>query len=253
MTSGTRPSTATDPPAIRTTGLTKRYGQFVSVADVAVEIESGETVGLFGPNGAGKTTVLRMLAGLTRPSEGTVYVEGAPFASTDQHVRERVGVVTHESMLYDDLTARENLRFHARLHGLDDVDGRCEAVLDAVGLANRASRRPAAFSHGLRKRLALARAMLHDPAILLLDEPYTGLDQRASADFAAALDDFEERTVVLTTHDLERGLHHCSRALVLDRGRVEADFPTASLSAEEFAARYRRTIGLDGEEVPAGR
>lgn len=246
------PTEASEPPAIRTVDVTKAYGQFVSVREFSVEIAPGETVGLFGPNGAGKTTVLRMLAGLTRPTEGTVYVDGAEFALDDQRVRERVGVVTHDSMLYDGLTARENLRFHARLHGLDDIADRCEEVLDAVGLTERASRRPGTFSHGLRKRLALARALLHDPEILLLDEPYTGLDQRAAADFAAALDDFEDRTVVLTTHDLERGLRHCSRALVLDRGRLEADFPTDSLSPAEFAAEYRQTIGLDPEEMPGG-
>jgi heme exporter protein A len=235
--------------AIRTANLTKEYGQFVSVADFSVEIEPGETVGLFGPNGAGKTTILRMLAGLTRPTDGSVFVHGDEFEPHDQRLRSRIGVVTHDSMLYDGLTARENLRFHARLHGLNDIAERTEAVLDTVGLTRRASRRPGAFSHGLRKRLSLARALLHDPDVLLLDEPYTGLDQRAGADLAAALDDLEEKTVVLTTHGLEQGLYHCSRALILDAGRLEADFATRSLSSDEFEARYRRTIGLDPEEV----
>ncbi len=235
-------------PAIRTTDLTKEFGQFVSVEALSVEIAPGETVGLFGPNGAGKTTLLRMLAGLTRPTRGGVRIHGTEFDLDEQRLRERIGVVTHESMLYDDLTARENLRFHARLHGLDGVADRTEAVLDTVGLASRASRRPAEFSHGLTKRLSLARALLHDPDVLLLDEPYTGLDQRAGADLAAVLDDLEDETVVLTTHGLERGLDHCSRALVLDAGRLEADFRTRSLSPGEFEARYRRTIGLDPEE-----
>jgi heme exporter protein A len=235
----------TETPAIRTTRLTKEYGQFVSVADLSVAIERGETVGLFGPNGAGKTTTLRILAGLTRPTRGSVFVDGTEMRPDDQTLRRRIGVVTHDSMLYDELTARENLRFHARLHGLDEVGQRCEQVLDTVGLSRRASRRPVEFSHGLRKRLSLARALLHDPDVLLLDEPYTGLDQRAGADLAATLDDLEDRTVVLTTHDLERGLHHCSRALVLDEGRLEADFSTASMGSDEFDERYRETIGLE--------
>ena len=239
-------------PAVRTTNLTKEYGQFVSVADLSVEIARGETVGLFGPNGAGKTTTLRILAGLARPTRGSVFVDGTELRPDDQSLRRRIGVVTHDSMLYDDLTARENLRFHARLHGLDDVGGRCEEVLETVGLARRASRRPVEFSHGLTKRLSLARALLHDPDVLLLDEPYTGLDQRAGADLAAALADLEDRTIVLTTHDLERGLHHCSRALVLDQGRLEADFPTASMESDEFEERYRETIGLEPTEMVVG-
>lgn len=249
MTAKTSPVAEQEPLAIRTVDLTKEYGQFVSVDSLSVEIERGETVGLFGPNGAGKTTFLRMLAGLTRPTRGTVSIHGTEFELDNQRLRERIGVVTHDSMLYDELTARENLHFHANLHGLSSVTRQTEEVLETVGLTSRASRRPPEFSHGLRKRLALGRALLHDPDLLLLDEPYTGLDQRAGADFSAALNDLTEKTIVLTTHGLERGLSHCSRALVLDSGRLEADFSTTSLSSEEFEELYRETIGLPSEET----
>ena len=238
-----------EPPAVEVDGVTKSYGHFTAVDRLSFAVEHGSTVGLFGPNGAGKTTLLRMIAGLARPTRGTITVDGARLAPDDYTAYRTMGVVTHETMLYDELTARENLRFHADLHGVDDPTGRCASVLETVGLSHRGSDRPRTFSHGLRKRLSLARALLHDPDVLLLDEPYTGLDQRAGADLSTALDDLEEKTIVLTTHGLERGLRHCSRALVLDAGRLEADFATRSLSSAEFEARYRRSIGLDSEEV----
>lgn len=239
-------------PLIRADGLTKSYGHFLAVDDLSFSVSASETVGFFGPNGAGKTTTLRMLAGLVRPTGGAVLLDGVERSPDDPSTYRNVGVVTHESMLYDDLTARENLRFHARLHGVDDVADRVETVLDAVRLGRRGSHRPAEFSHGLRKRLSLARALLHDPEVLLLDEPYSGLDQRAVADLGRILDDLDDRTVLLTTHDLDRGLQRCSRALVLDRGRLQADLRTDSLSGDEFEAAYRRAIGL-AEERPADR
>jgi heme exporter protein A len=233
---------------IRVDGVTKTYGRVTAIDDVSFAVESGETVGLFGPNGAGKTTLLRMLAGLVRPTDGTITIDESSLAPDDHTVYRTMGVVTHESMLYDDLTARENLRFHAGLHGLDDAAARCESVLETVNLAERASRRPAEFSHGLRKRLSLARALLHRPEVLLLDEPYTGLDQRSVADLAAVLDSFDDRTVVLTTHDLERGFDRCDRALVVDRGRLRTDVDLNGTSASAFEAAYHAAIGVDGPE-----
>lgn len=233
------------PPAIHVADLTKTYGQFTAVDRVSFDVEAGSTVGLFGPNGAGKTTLLRMLAGLVRPTEGTVAYGGTRLTPDERGIYRDVGVVTHQSMLYDDLTARENLAFHARLHGIEDVAGRCQTVLETVGLARRASRRPTEFSHGLRKRLSLARALLHDPAVLLLDEPYAGLDQRSVRDLEGVLDGFEDRTVVLTTHDLERGGRRCTRALVLSGGRVRADLAPGSTSHATLDQEYRRAIGLD--------
>ncbi|RLM56630.1 heme ABC exporter ATP-binding protein CcmA [Halobellus sp. Atlit-31R] len=233
------------PAAVEVADVTKSYGHFTAVDGVSFTVESGATVGLFGPNGAGKTTLLRMLAGLTRPTDGTVSIDGVELAPDDHTTYRTVGVVTHETMVYDELTARENLRFHAGLHGVDDPDARCASVLETVGLRHRGSDRPTEFSHGLRKRLSLARALLHDPEVLLLDEPYTGLDQRSVADLEAILDGFDDRTVVLTTHDLERGGERCSRALVVDRGRLEADVDVDASGAAAFESTYRRAIGVD--------
>jgi len=249
------PRTATDgvTTAVRADDVTKSYGRITAVDGVTFAVESGATVGLFGPNGAGKTTLLRLLAGLARPTSGSITLDGTALAPDDHTVYRNVGVVTHASMLYDDLTARENLRFHAALHGLDDVAARCEAVLDTVDLADRASQRPAAFSHGLCKRLSLARALLHRPDVLLLDEPYSGLDQRSVGDLAAVLDGFDDRTVVLTTHDLERGFDRCDRALVVDRGRLTADVDLDASSYASFASNYRRAIGVDDATARGSR
>jgi len=233
--------------AIRVDDLTKSYGRITAVDDLSFTVANGETVGLFGPNGAGKTTLLRMLAGLVRPTDGTITLGASELTVDDHAVYRTLGVVTHESMLYDALTARENLRIHADLHGLDDAADRCEAVLETVNLADRASHRPDEFSHGLRKRLSLARALLHRPDVLLLDEPYTGLDQRSVADLEAVLDGFDDRTVVLTTHDLELGVGRCDRALILDRGRLRAD-TVLDGSVAGFESTYRRAIGLADSE-----
>jgi len=230
---------------IRADGVTKTYGRVTAVDDVSFAVDAGETVGLFGPNGAGKTTLLRMLAGLVRPTAGTISLGESALTPDDHTVYRTIGVVTHESMLYDDLTARENLRFHAALHGLDDAAQRCESVLETVNMTGRASRRPAEFSHGLRKRLSLARALLHRPDVLLLDEPYTGLDQRSVADLAAVLDTFDDRTVVLTTHDLDRGFDRCDRALVVDHGRLQTDVDLDGDSAAAFESTYHAAIGVD--------
>jgi heme exporter protein A len=238
------------PPAVRVDDVTKAYGRIVAVDGVSFAVESGTTVGLFGPNGAGKTTLLRLLAGLARPTDGRIVLGEAELSPDDHAVYRTVGVVTHESMLYDHLTARENLRFHAGLHGLDDPAARVATVLDAVNLTPRASDRPATFSHGMKKRLSLARALLHGPAVLLLDEPYAGLDQRSVADLAAVLEEFDDRTVLLTTHDLDRGVERCDRALVVDRGQVRADVDLDATAPASFETAYRRAIGVDDGHGP---
>lgn len=224
-------------------GVTKRFGRVTAVRNVEMRVDRGEFVALFGPNGAGKSTLLRMVAALARPTDGRILLDGDVVAGDRPSVRRQVGVVTHQTMHYDGLSARENLRLHARLHGVPDVADRVRAVLDRVGLRGRASDRPSTFSHGMAKRLALARALLHDPAVLLLDEPYAGLDRRAAAVLSSLLDGMDDRTVVLSTHGLERGFDHASRAVVLSRGRVQFDRPTAAFEGQAaFAAAYERAV-----------
>jgi heme exporter protein A len=229
-------------------GVSKRFGRFTAVRDLDLEIEPGEFVGLFGPNGAGKTTILRMLAGLSTPTRGRIVVDGEEVAPDRPALRRKLGVVTHDTMHYDGLTARENLRLHASLHGIDAADARVAEVLDLVGLEARAGDRPGTFSHGLAKRLAIARALLHDPPVVVLDEPYAGLDRRAVDALEGVLDGFSEKTVLLTTHSLERGFEHAERAVVLSRGRVRADVPTDRFDGgRAFAEAYERAVRVDGE------
>lgn len=200
-------------------GLTKEFGQFTALTDVEFTVERGEVIAILGPNGAGKSTLLRLLATLARPTAGEMLLAGRNL-SRDPTLRQQIGVFGHETMLYDELTARENLRLHARLHRLSAVEERCASLLEDVGLRSRASERPSRFSHGLRKRLSLARALLHDPALLLLDEPYTGLDRQSSGQFGRILESFTDRTILLTTHDLDVATRHATRALFLERGRL---------------------------------
>lgn len=221
--------------------LSKYFGTRVGVADVSVEIAAGESVALFGPNGSGKTTLLRMLGTLSRPSEGTIELDGTELSRNTPQLRKRIGVVSHETFLYDELTARENLRFHARLHGVDQSV--CEERLDAVGLSSRGADRAGEFSHGMAKRLALARATLHEPDLLLLDEPFTGLDRTSLGRVVDELNGLTETALVLATHDVDHGFDLADRILMLADGELVGDVPTADCAGpEEFRHRYEETV-----------
>lgn len=217
--------------------VSKRFGAHVGVDRVSFDLEAGEAAVIVGANGAGKTTLVRMLASLSRPTEGEIEVGSEPLVDGNAAVRSRLGVVTHATMLYDDLTARENLRLHARLHGVDPSV--CESLLETVGLADRGGERVAGFSHGMSKRVSLARALVHDPDVLILDEPYTGLDQTSLARVEAVLEDVDERTIVATTHDLQRGLGVADRFLFLNDGRLVGDVETTAFDCvEDVVDRY---------------
>jgi heme exporter protein A len=205
-------------PFLEARDLTKRFGRFTALAGVDLAVDHGEVLALLGPNGAGKSTLLRLLATLSRPTGGSIRLGGAD-PTTDPALRGEIGLFGHETMLYDDLTARENLTLHARLHGVPDAAERRERLLERVGLRRRAGERPDRFSHGLRKRLALARALVHDPALLLLDEPHSGLDRRSADRFGDVVEAVTDRTVLLTTHDLSVATRYATRAVFLDRGR----------------------------------
>ena len=202
-------------------GVSKHFGAHIGVHDVSFDLAAGETAVVFGANGAGKTTLIRMLASLSRPTEGRIEVASEPLIGGNASLRSRIGVVSHETMLYDELTARENLRLHARLHGVDQSV--CDDLLETVGLADRGGERVAGFSHGMRKRVSLARALVHDPDLLLFDEPYTGLDQTSLQRVADVLATLEDRTVLAATHDLARGFRLADRLLFMNDGRLVGD------------------------------
>jgi heme exporter protein A len=198
-------------------------------------------VALLGANGAGKTTLLRILATLARPTAGHLTIGGLPLPEQAGAVRRHLGYVGHQTFLYDELTIRENLTFYGRLYRVAALPDRITAVLGQVGLAERADDRVRALSRGLQQRASLTRAILHDPPILLLDEPDTGLD--VSADHVLrslfADDRGRPRTVILTTHNLERALALTDRVVVLDRGRIVLDRPSATVNVAQVAGAIR--------------
>ncbi len=206
--------------AVETRELTKAFGPVHALRGVTLEVAEGESLVVFGPNGAGKTTLLKILATLMRPSGGLVRLfETDPHQ--DPQLRRRLGVVSHHSYLYGGLTGLENLQFAARAFGVPDPLTRAEALLEAVGLWERRHDAVRTYSRGMTQRLSIARALVHDPALLLLDEPFTGLDRHAAGVLVRLLDQMRgSRTVVLTTHSIEQGLALCDRAAILIDGRV---------------------------------
>lgn len=232
-------------PAIRVRGLTKSFGHQVALRGVNLTLSEGEFLTLFGPNGAGKTTLIRIVASLARPTAGTVEVRGQDMAKAATAVRRHIGLIAHDPLLYADLTPDENLRFFARMYDLADADGRIDAVLRQVGLGARRRDPVRTFSRGMVQRLAIARAILHDPAIMLLDEPYTGLDLQAADMLREVLQALAaaQRTVILTTHNLEQGLEMCDRAAILNRGKVVWEDARAGLDLTTMKEIYREATG----------
>jgi heme exporter protein A len=202
--------------AIELDGLERRYGERVALTGISVRVGEGETLAVLGPNGAGKTTLLRVLAGLLRPHGGTARVLGAELPQQRWKVPAQVGYLGHEPLLYRDLTARENLRYHARLHGVDPA--RVEKLLAATGMLERADEPLRELSAGMVQRLAAARAVLHDPPLLLLDEPRSNLDPAAARLLEPLIGRASGRTRVLVTHDVEGGLREADVALGLRGG-----------------------------------
>jgi heme exporter protein A len=238
--------TAGETPAIQVTKLTKAFGHQVALRGVDLSVANGEFLTLFGPNGAGKTTLVRIIGSLTRPTGGTIHVRGEDLAKVATSVRRHIGLISHNPLLYGDLTPDENLRFFARMYDLPDagseaVTTRIDMVLNQVGLAARRRDPVRTFSRGMVQRLAIARAILHDPAIMLLDEPYTGLDLQAADMLREVLQELaaSDRTVILTTHNLEHGLEMCDRAAILNRGRIAWQGARAGLDLVGMKEIYR--------------
>jgi heme exporter protein A len=218
-----------DPAAIEVEDLERSYGDRVALDGVGFRLDAGRTLAVLGANGAGKSTLLRVLAGLLRPHRGEVSVLGARLPREAGAVRGRIGYVGHEPLLYRDLTGRENLRFHARLLGV--ATDRVDRLLEATGMARRGAQPVAELSKGLRQRLALARAVLADPPLLLLDEPRANLDPAASDLLEPLIGRASGRTRVLVSHDVEGALAESDLVLGLRGGRAVTPEPVASDAA----------------------
>jgi heme exporter protein A len=217
---------------IRARGLVKVFGLRPVLRGINFSVVRGSIVAVLGANGSGKTTLLRILAGLSRPSAGELTIGGWTIPKEIAAVRTQLGVVGHQTLLYDDLTAEENLRFYARLYDVDRPAERAAEALERVGLAKRSRDLLRTFSRGMQQRLAIARAMLHDPAILLLDEAYTGLDINGVAMLDGLLQSWHEagRTILMTSHDLEHAATFSDHILIISQGKIAIDAPAASIS-----------------------
>lgn len=221
--------------------MAKSFGPRVALSGIDLSIDRGEFVTLMGANGAGKTTLLRIVATLTRPSSGTVRVAGMDPRRQGDRVRRCIGFLSHDTLLYDDLTAEQNLRFYARLYDMDPETRRIETLLEGAGLEGRRHDKVQGYSRGMKQRLAVARAVLHEPKILLLDEPYAGLDAQAVEALADLLIKTagEGSAILLATHQVSRGLATGRRVVVLDHGRVVYDGPREAVPAGGVAESYR--------------
>ena len=224
--------------------LVKRFGLKTVLRGMDFSVEQGEFVALLGPNGAGKTTFLRILSSLSRPTLGYVNIAGYSLPNQASAVRRRLGVVSHLPLLYGDLTAEENLRFYARMYNIQAAEKRISDVLEMVGLASRRRDLVRTYSRGMQQRLAIGRAVLHDPEVMLFDEPHTGLDQDASQMLDTVLREVAARgrTVVMTSHDLARVGDLASRFDILSRGVIAASIQRAQINPNDLLAFYRQTL-----------
>jgi heme exporter protein A len=225
-------------PAIAATGLGKRFGRAVALRGIDFEIAEGTSLAVLGPNGAGKSTLLRLIAGLARPTAGTLRIAGDD--SHKARTRGRIGYIGHATLLYPALTARENLIFAGRCQGIADPAERATALLADQGLATAADRPAGEFSRGMAQRLAIARGLVHDPSIVLLDEPFTGLDQVAATRLAERISGLRRdgRTLVLVTHDVRLAAELADTAIVLCAGRIAHVSQSAPIDAAELERAY---------------
>lgn len=219
--------------------VSKYFGDLAALRDVSLHIESGESIFIYGPNGAGKTTLLRILSTLARPAEGRALFGGGDIHSNPAAARARIGFVSHATFLYGDLTARENLQLAGTLFALAGLKARIEAVLGMFAIEDRADEPVRKLSRGLQQRAALARAFLHDPEFVLLDEPFTGLDTASIEKLEALLRRLpgQGKSVVLSTHNFDQGASLAKRLVVMAAGRVKFDGPLALAPLESLGIR----------------
>lgn len=230
--------------AVEAHGLVKQFGNRRGLDGVDLEVPADAFLSVFGPNGAGKTTLLRMLALLSRPTRGSLRLLGVDALEDADALRSRVGLISHTSMLYGDLTARENLEFFSSLYGAPDR-ARIDELLRLVELDHRRNDCVRTFSRGMQQRLSIARALINDPELVLLDEPYSGLDPHAAELFDGLIARVRAgRTFIMVSHDLDRGFELCTHALILARGQVVVCAEKEQVDAAAFKDLYRATVGM---------
>ncbi|MDP6494963.1 MAG: ABC transporter ATP-binding protein [Dehalococcoidia bacterium] len=226
--------------------MTKIYGPQVVLRSLDLELSWGNFLVVFGPNGSGKTTLIKVLATIARPTKGEVSVAGFDLKRNPSAIRRNIGVVTHQPLLYGDLTGWENLMFYGRMFALPNLEERIEKAVDLMGASSFLGRKVGILSHGMQKRLSLARAILHDPPILLLDEPETGLDQQALEMLGQMMGTGERgrRTVLMATHSVERGLALGNQVAILSGGKIAFHEDRTTMDEAVFKGTYGRFTGV---------
>jgi len=233
------------PAALSIEGLTRTFGARKALDDVTFELPQGAFLSVFGPNGAGKTTLVKVLTTLTAPSKGKARIFGLDVVEDAVELRERIGLISHNPLLYPDLSAEENLHFFAAMYGVPDAEARVRELLESVELDHRRLDLVRTFSRGMLQRLSIARALLHRPQVLFLDEPYSGLDPHAMDILDSLIAQIrEQHTFVMISHDLDKGLELCSHALILAKGRVVMFETAENIDRADFAGAYRATVGM---------
>jgi len=239
------PDVTTSTPAVEVRELTRAFGVRKALDGVDFELPQGAFLSVFGPNGAGKTTLVKVLTTLLNPTSGTAKVLGLDVVSDAVEMRKRIGLISHNPLLYPDLTAEENLLFFSEMYGIETPQVRVAELLEAVELDHRRLDLTRTFSRGMLQRLSIARALLHRPEVLFLDEPYSGLDPHAMDILDNLIAQIRgNHTFVMISHDLDKGLELCSHALILARGKVVLFEPIEALDVAAFRDTYRSTVGM---------
>ena len=212
--------------------------------DVSISFEKGEFVSVFGPNGAGKSTFLKLLCTMTSPTSGNILYEGTPLKKLKDDFRSRFGVISHQPFLYSELTAMENLRFYAKLYNVQNIDERIKELMNKVELYKRRNDKVRGYSRGMLQRLSITRALLHNPDIVVLDEPYTGLDTHASDILTRILVELfdSKHTIIMVTHNLKQGYDASSRLAIIRRGKVVFDDKKENIALTDFEHIYTEAV-----------
>lgn len=229
--------------AIELSGLIKSFGSQPVLRGLDLKVHQGDFLTIFGPNGAGKTTLLRILATFMRPNKGQGKIAGFDLFKQGKEIRQRIGLVSHDTLLYEDLTGYENLKFYGRMYDVPNLEERIRDVTHQVGMEARLHHRIGTLSHGMRKRFAIARAVIHKPSVILLDEPETGLDQHALTMLTEILDSLgSNRTVLMTTHNMGQGLKLADQVGILVHGKLAFLGPKPTEDGATFANIYQHFV-----------